>query len=173
MATNYPESLRIGKKSAIDDRYGKWDAATASQIPYISVAEANSMIASAERYQGLTVFIKLGTNIAQEYWYRDGITDQSLIPKNNWIILSASTDANYTLPAGNMIHGFVLKAAGAVPAFKIGTAGAGSDNVTGGAVPLAANVSFPLWVPLFADADTVLSFSGFNGTQVTITLLKP
>lgn len=63
---------------ALDDKYGKIVAG--KTVPYASTTEANTAIAEAYRFKGLTVSIDTGSG-QTEYWYKDGVTNDSLVVK--------------------------------------------------------------------------------------------
>jgi hypothetical protein len=72
MAIALADNIRVGAQKPIDDKYYN------GLSPYISIAQANSLIASTVRFQGLTV------NIAgDEYWYKNGILNTDLILKGS------------------------------------------------------------------------------------------
>ena len=48
--------------------------------PYTSVQNALSSIPQAARYLGLTVIVVTGS-IATEYWFKEGVNDINLVPK--------------------------------------------------------------------------------------------
>lgn len=48
---------------------------------YATVADANSKVAPSARYQGKSVFVRNGSGILTEYWYKDGVEDSDLVLK--------------------------------------------------------------------------------------------
>ena len=71
MAIILDDSIRVGQQKPTDDR--KYNNLT----PYTSVAQANSLLPLAVRYDGLTIIIN-----SVEYWYHLGIADSNLIIKS-------------------------------------------------------------------------------------------
>lgn len=79
MAIIFGDSYQNNSPKPVDNKYGRF--VSGAFRAYTNVAEANSTISSAYRYKGLTVLIGDGTNDA-EYWYKGGVTDQSLVLKS-------------------------------------------------------------------------------------------
>jgi len=74
MAINLNDNINVLAGKATDARYLN------NLTPYTSTTEANTLIGSTLRYQGLTV------NVAGvEYWYKDGILDGNLVVKDSAI----------------------------------------------------------------------------------------
>lgn len=71
MAIILDDSIRVGQQKPTDDR--KYNNLT----PYTSVAQANSLLPLAVRYDGLTIIIN-----SVEYWYHLGTEDSNLIIKS-------------------------------------------------------------------------------------------
>lgn len=73
MAINIVDNLNIYAPKSIDNRYLKNGIS-----PYISVNDALTSIDNTVRHIGLTVLIN-----DEEYWFKDGITDNDLIVKSS------------------------------------------------------------------------------------------
>lgn len=71
MAITVNDSIQNNSPKSIDNKY-----LNLGNVPYVSVAETNSVIPFAYRSRGLTVNI-----LGAEYWYRDGLEDASLTAK--------------------------------------------------------------------------------------------
>jgi len=52
---------------------------------YATTSNANTAIPTYQRYIGLTVGIKVGSNPIQEYWYANGINNVDLVPKTGTV----------------------------------------------------------------------------------------
>lgn len=65
------DNLEINKPAPVDDRLGV----------FVSTASALSSIAEDRRYVGLTVIVDNGSG-AEEYWFKDGVTDNDLEAKS-------------------------------------------------------------------------------------------
>jgi hypothetical protein len=65
------DNLEINKPAPVDDRLGV----------FVSTASALSSIAEDRRYVGLTVIVDDGSG-AEEYWFKDGVTDSDLEAKS-------------------------------------------------------------------------------------------
>jgi hypothetical protein len=78
MATVINDNFKLQAPKPIESRYAKF--AGGISIPYASVAEANSLIPMAYRYQGLTVLI-LENSKNVEYSYQGGVADINLVFK--------------------------------------------------------------------------------------------
>jgi len=72
MAIPFPDNIDLGVGNPIDSKYLN----TANE-PYSGETEVNTRISESQRYVGLTVNIN-----NSEYWYKNGTTDISLIPKS-------------------------------------------------------------------------------------------
>ena len=70
MPFELPFGVRVLNPKPADDKYLN------DGIPYVDIAEVNSLISEGIRHTGLTVNIQ-----GVEYWYRDGVTDTDLIVK--------------------------------------------------------------------------------------------
>lgn len=80
MAIQYNENIKIAAPLPLDSRYLSLRTSGGNPLPYSSTTEVNNTIISSERYVGLTVLINTGTTDT-EYWYKNGITNGSLIEK--------------------------------------------------------------------------------------------
>ena len=78
MAIQYNENIQIAAPNPLDKRYLSTRTLAGSQLPYSAVTEVNNMIPHSERYSGLTVNVG-----GAEYWYKDGVTDNSLVIKTS------------------------------------------------------------------------------------------
>lgn len=84
MALNINDNQNVLASKPSDARYYN------NLVPYISVAEANASIGIiTQRYTGLTVNV-----LSVEYWYKDGIEDVDLIPKESPNSSSGITNAS-------------------------------------------------------------------------------
>jgi len=72
MAIPFPDNIDLGVGNPIDSKYLN----TANE-PYSGETEVNTRISESQRYVGLTVNIN-----NSEYWYKNGTTGISLIPKS-------------------------------------------------------------------------------------------
>ena len=70
MAIILNDNLKINVGKPVDSKYLN------GLVPYVNIAEVNSVIPIAERYVGLTVNI-----VNEEYWYKDGVADGQLVEK--------------------------------------------------------------------------------------------
>lgn len=70
MSVILSQGIEISRQQPIDVRMG----------PFSTIAEAKSSVIVTRRYLGLTVIILQGEQLS-EYWWRDGILDEDLIPK--------------------------------------------------------------------------------------------
>lgn len=68
----FPFPFKTVNDEPLDSKRGPWE----------SVAAAYAGVPVAERDQGLTVVV-LVTGKAVEYWWKDGVQDADLIPKDN------------------------------------------------------------------------------------------
>src|SRR6185295_8078909 len=99
--------------------------------PYASVAEANSIIASAYRYQYLTVMCLMNAQ-PTEFWYQGGILDVNLLPKSRECY---QLNANGSIPLLNnyLYTKMVIFSANNITSMLIGTTGAASSDLESGA----------------------------------------
>lgn len=80
MSLNLPFGTRVLNPIPVDDK-----AFNASGQPYTDLNEVKTQITSGVRHKGLTVFVDDGNGGVAEYWWRDGITDNDLVPKKSGI----------------------------------------------------------------------------------------
>jgi len=104
MAINLSDSIRVGQQKPVDDKYYN------QLVPYVSVAEANSLLLISIRYKGLTVNIN---NV--EYWYESGINDINLVEKK-----SGLTSVGLTMPAAFAVANSPLIANGTLAVTALG-----------------------------------------------------
>lgn len=76
MSITINDQFQNNSGKSLDSKTGK--IVLGKTVPYNSVAEANALIPSAYRYQGLEVLVMEGGN-AVTYMYRDGIGDGNLV----------------------------------------------------------------------------------------------
>ena len=134
-------------------------------IPWTSVAEVNTALTLAYRYQGLTVLIG-----STEYWYIGGVADGNLVPKNqanNSTSLTLSADGFYTFPLGVLIIALIVTPS--VPiTFKAGSSVGAEDFVP--AMPLPAGVPTAISLFLPRNATQSIYFGGISGSTTTVVI---
>lgn len=93
-ALGFPFGFFINDNTPADAKYFKnFNTSTVPKTPYVSVAEANTLLTSGLRHIGLTV------NIAGiEYWYNNGILDTDLVIKTGG-------SSNPMTSVGDVIYG--------------------------------------------------------------------
>ena len=158
MSTPQNDAFDIRAPKPIDKRYLKNET-----IPWVSVAEVNTEIVSAYRYQGLTVLIG-----NREYWYIGGIADGNLIPKSdNDTIINLTADGFYTFPIASLIVALVITPDIDIN-FKAGSTVGGEDFVP--TIPLEGGTSAALAVFLLRNAAQNMYFGGISGSNTTIVI---
>jgi len=86
-----------------DSRFGTSISGTTGF--YATTSAANTAIPSYQRYIGLTVGIRVGSNPIQEYWYANGIADLDLVPKTGTV---GNAGNGLTLSSGTINLGGTL-----------------------------------------------------------------
>lgn len=158
MSTPQNDAFDCRSPKPLDKRYLKNEI-----IPYTSVAEVNTAIVSAYRYQGLTVLIG-----SIEYWYIGGITDGHLVPKiAGNIILTLTADGFYTFPTGTLIVALVVTPDVDIN-FKAGSTVGGEDFVP--TLLLEGGVPAAIAVFLVRNAAQNIYFGGISGSNTTIVI---
>ena len=75
MSLNLPFGTRVLNPFPVDDK-----AFNASGQPYTDLNEVKTQVTSGVRHKGLRVFVDDGSGGVAEYWWKDGITDNDLVP---------------------------------------------------------------------------------------------
>ena len=163
------DNLHILTARPADDRYSKLVAGVST--PFASVAEANTMINSAYRHKGLTVFIDIGGGSA-EYWYKEGVTDTDLVPKNISKVVDAfslSANGSRSVLAGQTLIRIEFNATVAMT-IDIGTTTNGTE-VMNGLDLVAGETKYQEYVK---KADTTMSiyFTNVSGGTLNIKFIK-
>ena len=78
MSLNLPFGVRVLNPIPVDNK-----AFNAHGDPYTNLNEVTTQITSGARHKGLTVFVDDGNGGVAEYWWKDGITDNDLVPKKS------------------------------------------------------------------------------------------
>lgn len=152
----------------VDRSYGKTIGGRTT--PYASVAEANTAVVSAYRHKGKTVLIDLGSG-AEEYWWKNGITDVDLIVKADvskpWKVVLTS-NGSYVLPAGMKISEIILTP-GEDMTLRIGTTADGEEIMPDELI--AGGTDKSVLISIIARTDKTIYFSGII-SSVTILLYR-
>lgn len=99
-----------------------------SDLPFTNVAEVNTQIVSALRYQGLTVYVYNGATI-DEYWFKSGIDDDDLILKESGIPGTVGTTGNLVKWDSGELSDSVLKEQSLVNTLSSGLRVGGSISI--------------------------------------------
>lgn len=105
MSITVNDSLQSNSPKSLDNKYLKLGS-----ITYTSIADVNNILLPVYRSRGLTVNIG-----GAEYWYRDGLTDDSLIPKGivnviSPLVLNTTTGTLSIPPSSNSVSGYLTLA---------------------------------------------------------------
>lgn len=158
MSTPQNDAFDVRAPKPIDKRYLKNET-----IPWVSVAEVNTAIVSAYRYQGLTVLIG-----SLEYWYIGGIADGNLIPKTTGsVILTFSADGFYTFPTQVLIVALIVTP-NVLINFKAGSSVGAEDFIP--TIQLTGGIAAALAVFLVRNAGQNIYFGGISGSSTTVVI---
>ena len=97
------DNIDVRAPKPADARFGTTISGTTGF--YATTTDANTAIPSYQRYVGLTVGIKVGSNPIQEYWYANGITDLDLVLKTGTV---SGAGNGLTLSSGTINLGGTL-----------------------------------------------------------------
>jgi hypothetical protein len=159
MSSVQNDGFQIRAPKPIDVRYLKNEI-----IPWTSVAEVNTGINSAYRYQGLTVLIG-----STEYWYIGGITDDKLIPKKTGdTILTLTSDGFYQFPTGQLVMAIVITPDVPLAAFKAGSSNGAEDFIPAMVVP--EDITTAIVVAIWRNAAQRIYFGGVSGSNTSIII---
>lgn len=149
MSTPKQDSFRVMGNKALDDKFLR-----IGRFAYVSIAEANQNIPSAERSPGLSVFIG-----DQLHTYAQGIADTDLLPTGIYG-MGLSGNGSYVHKAGSWLEGFAVKSSGGVlDNFAI-------DFGPGNVVELGRKIdpAKPWWevfpYQFYSDVNTTFNFTG-------------
>jgi hypothetical protein len=151
----------------LDNKY--FDGSTG--LPWASKAAVLASATVAEEFRGKGLTVLIGK---REWWFRDGVTDDKLVPKGNYdVVVLNNVDGSYVLEDEELLQNIVVVPNnGNVVDFKVGLTAGASDLVAG--VNLTANKGNAFSVPVYANGNTTIYFSGIAGvsSQVIIKLYK-
>jgi hypothetical protein len=101
MAITFNDNLNVSATKPVDRRYGPHDGTSISN----AISVANGAIGSGERYQGLTVGLRVNNDPVKEYWYAAGVTNNDLVLKTGSISGAANglTNTNGTIGLGGTL----------------------------------------------------------------------
>lgn len=94
MAIQNNDNIQNNSPKATDNRAGRFTSGV--WRAYNSLSEANTTINPFYRHRGLTVAVNIG-GFDVEYIYKDGITDNHLVPKGNIRIMGTGSDMTSSL----------------------------------------------------------------------------
>ena len=97
MSIKLNDSIRVQGGKPVEDKRLNNGAV------YTSVSQANALISKTDRYQTLEVAIRIG-DVTFIYWYKEGIEDSDLVPKNNG---SSNLTLEQVRQNGNVLEGDV------------------------------------------------------------------
>jgi hypothetical protein len=167
MASDQNTPIQLNGPFILDNRY--FNGTTG--LPWASKAEvlASDTVQEAYRAKGLVVLIG-----KREWWFRDGTTDNDLVPYGNWdVVLLNNVDGSYVLDDLELLLAIVaIPNNGNITGFKVGFS-AGTDEVIP-ASPLVANKGNAFNTAIYANGNQTLHFSGIaaSGTNVVIKIYK-
>ena len=146
------DNIDVRAPKPADARFGTGISGTTGF--YTTTSAANTAIPSYQRYIGLTVGIKVGSNPIQEYWYANGITDFDLVLKTGTVSNAAN---GLTLSSGIINLGGTLTSP-----TTIVTSATNTLSLTG-----LSSISTPSTF-LTIDPSGVITASGYSGVATNI-----
>lgn len=146
------DNIDVRAPKPADARFGTGISGTTGF--YATTSAANTAIPSYQRYIGLTVGIKVGSNPIQEYWYANGIADLDLIPKTGTV---SGAGNGLTLSSGTINLGGTLTS----PTTLV-TSPTNTLSLTG-LVTVSSPATF-----LTIDPTGIITMSGYSGVATNI-----
>ena len=135
-----------------DSRFGTSISGTTGF--YATTSDANAAIPTYQRYIGLTVGIRVGSNPIQEYWYANGINDADLVIKSGTV---SGAGNGLTLSSGTINLGGTLTSP-----TTLSTSSTNTLSLTG-----LVTESSPLTF-LTISSTGVITMSGYSGVATNI-----